>query len=242
MVYVLTRAGTNKDISEDSVLVGKQIVSNDAAAIELPNEGFVCVADGVGGRNAGEEASSFVLHALSETSVENADLKEVIEGINQRLIARGNENDLFEGMATTLSGIFIKGTETYLIHIGNTRVYTMQGRYLKQLTSDHTVVNMLNSMGRKEEAELANQNEITNCLGGGDAKLISKLSVTPLSDFSILLMTSDGIHEHVAIDELEDILNTESSGVAKCEAIFDCALSAGSTDDMSVVLVCAQED
>lgn len=87
--------------------------------------------------------------------------------------------------------------------IGNTRAYVLQGRYLKQLTVDHTVYNKLLKMGRIDEASQCNKNEIPNCLGGKDASLASALSVTPLQTFSLLLLTSDGVHDFVSIDELE---------------------------------------
>lgn len=56
-----------------------------------------------------------------------------------------------------------------------------------------------------------------------------------------LLLTSDGVHEYVDIDFLEDILNYGSSGEDKCNSILDAALVAGSDDDMTAILVCAKE-
>ena len=125
-----------------------------------------------------------------------------------------------------------------LVHIGNTRIYAMQGHYLKQLTSDHTVYNWLKSLGRTEEAEACNKNEITSCFGGGDEKLMERLQILPVNPVRTLLLTSDGIHEHVGIDDLEDILNSDISDDEKCGAIMEAAQIAGSTDDMTAVLIC----
>lgn len=242
MIYVMTQAGHGKDISEDTVLVGCQIYSNVTDMVEVPDEGLICVADGVGGNNAGEEASSFVLEALADYQWSDDDaMREKLMEINRQLIAMSKEDSKLSNMATTLSGVCIKDGELKIVHVGNTRVYAMQGHYLKQLTSDHTVYNWLKSLGRIEEAEACNKNEITSCFGGGDEKLLEKLYVQSVNEVKTLLLTSDGIHEYVSIDDLEDIINSDIPNDEKCNAIQEAALLAGSTDDMTAVLICMQE-
>ena len=63
-----------------------------------------------------------------------------------------------------------------------------------------------------------------------------------IGDFTQILLTSDGVHEYVDIDLLEDILNDESSGEDKCNSILDATLVAGSDDDMTAIFVCAKEE
>ena len=242
MIYVMTQAGHGKDISEDTVLVGGQIYSNVTDMVDVPDEGLICVADGVGGNNAGEEASTFVLEALTEYQWSDDDaMREKLMEINRQLIAMSKEDSKLSNMATTLSGVCIKDGELKIVHVGNTRVYAMQGHYLKQLTSDHTVYNWLKSLGRIEEAEACNKNEITSCFGGGDEKLLEKLYIQSVNEVKTLLLTSDGIHEYVSIDDLEDIINSDIPNDEKCNAIQEAALLAGSTDDMTAVLICMQE-
>ncbi len=239
MIYIMTRAGEGKETSEDSVLVGSQLYSDVMDAAEIPENGFVCVADGVGGNQAGEIASSFVLEALSECGWDEDDaMREKLREINHLLIENSLSDPERRNMATTLSGICFRGEQMKLIHVGNTRIYAMQGHYLKQLTSDHTVYNWLKSLGRTEEAEACNKNEITSCFGGGDEKLMEKLQILPVNTGRTLLITSDGIHEYVSIDDLEDILNSDIPDDEKCGAIVEAAQNAGSTDDMTAVLIC----
>lgn len=242
MIYVMTQAGHGRDVSEDTVLVGDQIYSNVTDTVEVPDEGLICVADGVGGNNAGEEASSFVLESLSDYHWSDDDaMREKLMEINQQLIAMSKEDSKLSNMATTLSGVCVKDGELKIIHVGNTRVYAMQGHYLKQLTSDHTVYNWLKCLGRIEEAEACNKNEITSCFGGGDERLIEKLYIQSVNEVKTLLLTSDGIHEYVSIDDLEDIINSDIPNDEKCNAMQEAALLAGSTDDMTAVLICMQE-
>ena len=242
MIYIMTHAGEGKSISEDVVLVGGQLYSDITETAEIPEEGIICVADGVGGNNAGEEAAAFVLNSLADCGWEDDTvLREKLAEINSHLIEKSKEAPSYSNMATTLSGICVKDGAMKLLHIGNTRIYALQGHYLKQLTSDHTVYNWLKSLGRLEEAEACNKNEITSCFGGGDEKLIQKLQIQPVNAVKTLLITSDGIHEYVSIDDLEDMLNSDIPNDEKCTAIQEAAQNAGSTDDMTAVLICLQD-
>lgn len=245
MIYIDTRKGKHHKISEDAVLVGDIILSDESDVLPVPVEGFVCVADGVGGNNGGAAASAFLLESLSQHNiVENLDeLRNRLNEINSSLIQNGKMNPTISTMATTLTGVFLSRVSNFLMHVGNTRAYVMQGNYLKQITQDHTVYNWLRSMGRFAEAEACNKNEITNCFGGGDASLISKLYVIEIPHFNKLLLTSDGVHEYVDIDLLEDILNDSViSNEVKCDRIINAAIEAGSEDDITIVLIQRKEE
>ena len=195
------------------------------------------MADGVGGNNGGAEASQFVLNALAELQTSEGNLRETLNHINFNLIEDAKKTPKAANMATTLTGFYRSATRCQLIHIGNTRAYIRQGRYLKQITSDHTTYNWLKSSGQIEAAETCNKNEITNCFGGADETLLSKLVVNDLSLFSLMVITSDGVHEYVDLDTLEDILAGEGSYGDKCEALLNEAVKNGSKDDMTIVVV-----
>ena len=235
MISVMTKAGNGKVHSEDAVLCGHRIIVNETLACNVSLNSFIAVADGVGGRLAGEIASSYVLTELAKCSP--VELYEQLMAINNQLISISNDSPAMEGMATTLSGIYIANENSFLVHIGNTRIYAMQGRYLKQLTNDHTMYAWLISTGRFEDAENCNRNEIINCFGGGNNKLIDRLCISKIANYKTMLLTSDGIHEYVSIDDLEDILNNDCDDISKCQLIIDKAIAVGSKDDLTVVLV-----
>jgi len=240
MISVVTRAGVNKEHSEDAVLCGAQVIVSKSCVVSLPNNSFVAVADGVGGSLAGEVASTFVLSELSKCTPD--DLRTQLLDINNRLITESNLIPEHKGMASTLTGVYLTKDESMLFHVGNTRAYTLQGKYLKQITSDHTVYNWLKSSGRHEEAAECNRNEITNCFGGGDSHLLERLQVKTISSSKTVLLTSDGVHEHISIDDMEEILCMDLGDLEKCAAIIEKALCAGSQDDLSVVLINASEE
>lgn len=241
MIYLSTQKGIDKLEGEDAVLVGREVFCETTLSLPVPDAGFICVADGVGGIKGGRAASHHVLSFLSESEVRDGNLRDLILQANESLMKEATETPDLDGMATTLSGIWVSDDCRYLLHIGNTRVYAKQGKYLKQLTSDHTLFNLLVSMGRSEEAESCNKNIIVGCLGGNRPDLISYLNVSELSATGMLLLTSDGVHEYVSIDFLEDVLSNAGDNLEKCTAIIEAARAAGSKDDLTVVLVDEQE-
>lgn len=237
-VYVSVNCGVGKEQCEDAVLVGDSIVCNEEAVIEVSDIGAICVADGVGGNAGGHFASTFVVEHIRDALSNNSadDLPQLLKDINAALITAGNSN-ASPIAATTLTGIvFTKGKQS-LIHIGNTRAYVLQGKYLKQLTSDHTVYNRLLKMGRIDEAGHCNKNEITNCFGGGKTALLDSLVVMDIQKFNTILLTSDGVHDYVGIDKIESLLTSDETGLAICKKIIQAALTAGSKDDISVAIV-----
>ena len=239
MIYLATKCGASHSASEDTALVGTEVFVNIKAVIPFPQLGFICVADGVGGNCGGAKASNYICTALAEAEGLHPDmLQDYLYEENKALIQLSKTAPEYSNMATTLSGVYVVEDEMVLVHVGNSRVYVKQGKYLKQLTSDHITYNWLMSTGNTEAAKMCNKSEITNCFGGGNSSLISKLSVTKCKGFSSLLLTSDGVHDFVDIDQLEMILNNESSGQEKCDQILAAALAAGSKDDMTVILAC----
>ena len=238
MIYLATCAGRQHKASEDAVLIGHNVLYESSETFEMLEKGFICLADGVGGNHGGAQASHFVLDALASVGdVQESQIKNIMIEVNNSLIAFAQVDADAFSMATTLTGIYISENENLLIHVGNTRAYVKQGNYLKQITSDHTTYNWLKSTGQLEAAKSCNKNEITNCFGGGDKNLLSKLYVSKLQPFSLMLLTSDGAHEYVDIDTLEEILAKNITGEEKCQEILEKALDNGSNDDISVVII-----
>jgi protein phosphatase len=243
MIYVSTHAGKRHCISEDAVIVGTEVLTETSKELPMPESGFVCVADGVGGNHGGDQASQFVLTELANWNCDAHDnLKDFLVKTNERLIARAIKDGVAINMATTLTGICIIDGTYQLVHIGNTRAYVKQGKYLKQITSDHTTYNWLLSSGQVEAAAKYNRSEITNCFGGNDPVLLSKLFIRECQQFSLVLLTSDGVHDYVDLDSLEAIISGEGTLGDKCEEIIQRAKDAGSADDLSVVIICPSEE
>lgn len=235
-IYAATQKGLSHIENEDRLLIGKTILSNGLFTCEM-NKGIIAIADGVGGNNAGAVASHFVVSRICETIniTESA-----LAHINRDLIEKSKSNTSLEKMATTLSLISVDD-KIMLYHVGNTRVYSLQnGKYLKQYTTDDTTVNYLISTGQLTDEEAQNyeyKNQITACFGAGDEKLF-KLSTIELSEknASHFIFTTDGIHDYVSIDDMENILSSEENRLTACEKIIQMACNNDSTDDKSILI------
>lgn len=240
-VYWSTIKGADKAESEDWVLVGQKVFSEETSQIEL-DHGFVAVADGVGGNYGGAEAASFVCQVLAKSG---APSKEMFQHINHLLVEKSSVNPKHSNMATTFSGVYVspEKIDTVIFHVGNTRVYAIQaGKYLRQLTEDDTVVQHLLKTGKltEEEAEhYSARNEITACFGGGKESLLQLDEIHMREESPVqFLLTSDGIHEHLSTDEMEDILDDARGDWPKTvKMMTEQAIVNGSRDDATAVLV-----
>lgn len=235
-IIAITQKGPSKTENEDRIIVGKNIIAEGIFQAQLSN-GIVAVADGVGGNNAGAVASHYVAKQLSTLNIvsDNEFLK-----INEELLSLSFKCPDYENMATTLSGVSFHGGATQVFSIGNTRVYLLQGnKYLKQLTADDTTLNYLLATGQlsaEEAVAFDRKNEITACFGGGAAHLFKMKCNTIESLSSTFIITSDGIHDYISIDLMEDIIAANGITVSACKAIIATARNAGSKDDISIVM------
>ena len=235
-IIAITQKGPNKAENEDRIILEKNIIAEGIFQTQLAN-GIIAVADGVGGNNAGAVASHYVAQQLSTL---NTVSENELTRINEELLSLSLECSSCENMATTLSGVASFNGVTQLFSIGNTRIYLLQGRkYLKQLTTDDTTLNYLLATGQlsPEEAKTFDRkNEITACFGGGTAHLFKMKFSTIKSLSSPIIMTSDGIHDYISIDLMEDIIAENGITVSACQAMITAARDAGSKDDISIVI------
>lgn len=231
-IYAATKKGKNKVHSEDRIVIGDVVLNDECRLFENISPKIIGVSDGVGGNAGGELASQF----LCERAIllTEGELLHNATDLNESLLRYASEIKEKEKMAATFSAV-IFSEDTRILHIGNTRIYAVQGSYLKQLTTDHTTYNHLKFRGLYEEAERCNKSELVSCFGGGTNRLFCPdIEIVTVNK---MVMTSDGIHDFVDIDRIEDIICSEKNCQEKCNEIFNIASDSGSCDDMSIVLV-----
>lgn len=241
-VYVCTEKGNGKAASDDRVLVGKSVLGETSLMMDF-DFGSVAVADGVGGNLAGDAAAAVVCGAVA---CMGSPTEDAFRAVNREIIRIG-EQPKYKNMATTLSGVYWDADgQPLLYHVGNTRIYSIQGSgYLKQLTEDDTVVEFLIKTGKLTQEEAENysaRNEITACFGGGKEELL-KIKIYTLEDKpEKLLMTSDGVHETLSLDEMEDCFDEYQDRPKNfVKKLVSSAKEKGSMDDCTVVLVDREE-
>ena len=241
-VLIYSEKGYKKAICEDAALLNEHIISDSFSETQINSRALVAIADGVGGNAGGELASRYVLSQFDKIDIENITAEEMhqfIENCNISLLEYAKQFPGKENMATTLTGIILLQDTCDIFHIGNTRVYGLQGSYLKQFTKDQTTYQWLLERGHIEEADKCNKNEITYCLGGGNLKYVAGICVneySTLNQCKRILLSSDGIHEYVSTDELEDFILGDINKETM-QKIADKARSNGSDDDKTIVVI-----
>lgn len=242
-VWITVTAGSHKSGCEDAAVFGSQVLRDTTLQLQSHLPLRVAVADGVGGNAGGVLASQYVAEAVA-----NADFSQWAED-DIRQFARQLNDDLLQyaqgfpeagNMATTLTALVAGRDGHYLIHGGNSRLYVMQGRYLKQLTTDHTAYQWLLRHGQTEQAQQCNKNQILCCLGGGDARQAQMLTVKKLFGEDLpetLLLTSDGIHDYVDTDLMEDALADSPTCEEAAQILARKARENGSKDDQTLIIL-----
>ena len=241
-ISVCVAKGKNKEKSEDTVVVGRQIISEEAVEYQCEGINCIAVADGVGGAAGGRDASRFVLKKLS-SNIDNLkseqELRVFFKELNSELLRYGKDVGT-PNMATTITGLVFSEENCFLVHAGNTRLYILQGEYLKQITEDQTLYRWLLNTGNLEAAENCNRNVIRSCFGGGLASYAENLVIKKVFESALpitILFTSDGIHEFLDIDTMESLLNSKKSDADILKEMVEMAEANGSEDDKSVILI-----
>lgn len=234
--------GYAKSECEDTALCNQRIINNQIACMDDTALQCIAVADGVGGNAGGQLASRYVAHRLSQkdfTHMSEREIRLFVNDLNTELINHAATFPEKADMATTLTCVVATKDGYYLIHAGNTRLYVMQGSYLKQLTTDHTTYQWHMECGRHEAAEQCNRSEINCCLGGGNLRYANRLVVEKVFDEypNALVLTSDGVHEFVDLAFIEDALSNSGSDYEASKQIIDEAHRNGSEDDKTIIIV-----
>src|SRR5919197_2790737 len=213
--------------------------NEDAYVCEPP---LFAVADGMGGAQAGELASSLAAAALRDDTAEREGgeqrVDELIQQANRRVYTRQAEDASASGMGTTMTVALVEDGGVAIGHVGDSRAYLIRDRRLEQLTEDHSLVAELVRSGKlsPEEAEAHPQRSvITRALGTDPDVDVDTFSVrTKPGD--LFLLCSDGltsmIGDHTILAEVE---RNRGDLQAAAKALVRAANRGGGEDNITVV-------
>jgi PPM family protein phosphatase len=233
----VTDPGKVRKNNEDSLLVG-----------EGRDETLFVVADGIGGFEAGEVASSIAVEVLKDVEPSGS-LEGAIKEANRRILAAARGNEKFQGMGTTVVAMRFGGTEqepvSQISHVGDSRAYLLRDGELKPITEDHSLVAELVRSGdltRAQASDHPQKNLITRALGA-EEEVDVDTTVLPVEPGDRLLLCSDGLSDMVPESGMLEILTSHSEdpeGAAR--ALVSAALEAGGADNVTVVVVDVREE
>jgi serine/threonine protein phosphatase PrpC len=224
-----SHVGLMRDLNEDRYLVKSE-------------SGLFVVADGMGGHDAGEVASTSIVEHLKSIGIPSSapDLKARFEDrvvtANREIRAIASRNGSTIG--STVAALLAFERQYACIWVGDSRIYMLRNGKLSQLSRDHTEMQELLDRGLltpEEAVAWPRRNVVTRAIGAVDdpAFDIAHGQIQPDDKF---LICSDGLTAHVTDDEIGSML-AETSVQEGCGDLIQLALERGGTDNVTVIIV-----
>lgn len=232
----LTDQGLVRPNNEDTIYCSTSKVG------KFPN--LFVVADGMGGANAGEYASAFLIKNLTanvQKSKKNTHLeimRDAIENANKDLYNDSLKNDAHRGCGTTLVTAIIEDNALYVSNVGDSRLYVI-GDKITQITKDHSYVEEMVKQGRMVRGSadyVSKKNIITRAIGTSPKVLIDFFEEELKGNETILLCT-DGLSDMMDDATIFEIVKESKSLESAAQKLIEAANEHGGNDNVSVVLI-----
>lgn len=259
-IVAVSETGKERDNNEDAYIICPDLLQQDWSHSETPTYiplnkygSLLVVADGMGGTNAGEVASSIatksIRRSFSKENVEHAIMGNCIEDLLCSCIKDADESinqKIYEdpdtlGMGTTIVVCWIIGNVAHIAWCGDSRCYVYNAfKGLKLLSKDHSLVQELIDKGEITEKEAfthPDNNVITRCLGDVNSQSQPDIVSYSIAPNDIILLCSDGLCGYIANKEIEHVLDANSNDIIKCrDELLNLALDVGGYDNICIAL------
>ncbi|MGL5977714.1 MAG: protein phosphatase 2C domain-containing protein [Erysipelotrichaceae bacterium] len=206
--------------------------------------GIIC--DGIGGGKAGDVAAKMACDYMEQRFCNNPDLssdsnviawiEECVFACNKWIFQTAKQNEDYAGMGTTMVGFIKVKEETYIFNAGDSRVYAMYDSLIL-LTQDHNLKEDLISAGEMSEEQALthpHRNMLTNAIGIWEQNKVDIEKIRP--GYSMLLLSSDGLHGLVSLQQIEKMIRNDMDLVSKANLLVESAKLHGGTDNITVIL------
>lgn len=240
--------------------IGRVRSKNDDTAFVDTAFGLVAVADGLGGRPAGDIASRLAIETVTHTLSTTPPSPDIAPPValhrafiraNSHVYAMSSRIPGCTGMGTTLvAGWFIAtpelGLQLIIAHVGDSRLYRYRSQAkpaLTALTRDHTSAQQLIDEGlysAEDARRLPQRHILTNALGVEPEVDIDVLT-TPVLPGDLLLLCSDGLSN--MLDDSEILALLEGAPISSevelrrlAQTLIDAANERGGHDNIAVAL------
>lgn len=235
--FSITDIGKRRKLNQDYVYTSEMPVGN------LKN--LFLVADGMGGHNAGDYASRYTIETIVDEISKSTEesqitvLENAIKSANELIRKKAQEEAELNGMGTTVVAATIDGDKLCVANVGDSRLYIINNREIRQITRDHSLVEEMIRMGGLKR-ELArthpDKNIITRAIGAQDDVEVDFFDVN-LNKDDVILMCSDGLSNMIEDEEIRMIMQGQRDIVEKAESLVKAANNNGGKDNIAVVLV-----
>jgi len=225
---------------------GRHRPRNEDSLLVLPERSIFAVADGMGGYEGGEVASSLAVETLRRAFESNTfegqatadttvprrgrEMACAIQMANQAILRRAKDSATLRNMGTTIIAARFSPNKqrVYIGHVGDSRCYRLRGGVLRQLTTDHT----LRELGMKGPTA----KQLFQAVGIRPTITIDLVVDKPRAQ-DIYVLCSDGLSKMVPDDQVRDVLMGEPDLEAAVYTLIEMANEHGGKDNVTVVLV-----
>lgn len=225
--------------------------NEDAGGVILREDGqtLYVIADGMGGHNAGDVASKMVIDYFmrewpkqsSLTRINEAEqyLIQAIQSVNKEIYDKATENKAFRGMGTTVVLVVVVEETAVIAHVGDSRCYKLSQHQLRQLTSDHSLVNALVHAGEitPDEAAVHPKKNVLTRAVGTDMLVDVEVTMVTCDNNDRLLLCTDGLTNKLTDERIQSILNQHADLHVAAEQLINEANERGGEDNISLVLL-----
>ncbi len=181
---------------------------------EFPDFTLAVVCDGMGGHVGGAQASALavrtiydVLSGIDTTDIPGA-LTKALEAANQAIYEAARKNHRLMGMGTTVVAAAVTDDMAYLAHVGDSRAYLVRGTQVRQITRDHTMVNLFVDAELLTPEDAATHPEahvLSRSLGVERTVDVELSEPMPMEPDDVVFVCSDGVHVVVTDWELANV-------------------------------------
>src|SRR5215469_8658481 len=209
---------------------------------------FYIVADGMGGHKGGALAAQLAIQELTQ-QIKEAPATQSVEQVIQAAFKKANEtiyqkghagDPEVDGMGTTAVLLLISGKVARLAHVGDSRAYLYRDGELRQLTTDHTVVQKMVQAGMlkpEDAADHPNANVLERAIGTHESVEVDISKEVTLTDGDAILLCSDGLSGYVTYQEIKSTLQPPSTSQEIVARLVNLALQKGGKDNVTVQFI-----
>ncbi|MCL2547556.1 MAG: protein phosphatase 2C domain-containing protein [Symbiobacteriaceae bacterium] len=247
MYASLTDPGMVRSDNQDALYTG---CIKEATALQ-PAVYLLMVADGMGGYHGGDVAAQLALdtfhrllsdHTSAWPDTEEFDLwqkllRELVVKTNARILDAQRELS-YPQMGTTLTVAVLTGQFLHMVHVGDSRLYILDGGRISQVTSDHSYVADMQRKGllTPEEARLHPHRNVMSQALGVEWELAIEARSLHLPVDSTLLICSDGLSTMVSDAEIGEVLQLQREPADLVRELVDRANRFGGLDNITVIV------
>jgi protein phosphatase len=210
------------------------------------------VADGMGGHQAGEVASSLSVKSFLEYLKENTRdikklnsksvskiLKDAVIAANSEVFKESVSNPDCFGMGTTFTACLVETSTAHIIHVGDSRAYLTRDSKIELITSDHTFVGEMLKRGEityEDTFDHPQRNYLTNVLGVAD-EVMSDYHQIKVGKGDRLILCTDGLNSMLKDEMIFEISEKSNGPQDSVNALIRQANKLGGRDNISVVII-----